>query len=243
MCFWLIKIYIFRVSLVISGLIVHFFLPNYLTKYAFKLCLLGLGTFDTTESEFQEYNDKILHDFYENESKGVMLFNHPSFLDTFVLPSFINKNWLRPVAYGPIFRFPLNLFSDTFNPIYVQSSSTGASKIIKEAILSRNKCEPFILVAPGGSDKKESQRVMTKFRNGAFIARAPILPVIIRYTTNVDRWPIILSLLKRLMGLPVYFKIRVLNPIYPKENESLDDLKDRVKNYMESVPDYSDLHF
>lgn len=243
MCLWLINICLFRLSLLIGGLILHFFLPYHITKYAFKLCLLGLGTFDMTESEFQEYNNNILYDFYNNESKGVMLFNHASFLDTFVLPSFINKNWLRPVAYGPIFKFPLNLFSDTFNPIYVQNGSTGASKIIKEAILLRNKCEPFILVAPGGADKNESQRIMTKFRNGAFIARAPILPVIIRYTTNVDRWPIIFSLLKRLIGFPVYFKIRVLDPIYPEENESLDDLKDRVKKYMESIPNYSDLHF
>ena len=243
MCYWILKIVLFRFSLLLCGLFFHFLLPYNYTKYAFKLCLLGLGTFNTTEPEFEEYNEKKLVDFYENETKGVILFNHPSVLDTFTIPSFINKNWLRPVAYGPIFIFPLNLFSDTFNPIYIQENSKGASVIIKDAILSRKKCEPFVLIAPGGADKNESQRVMTKFRSGAFIPKAPILPIVVRFTTNVDRWPIWVSIIKRLFGLPVYFKVRVLDPIYPRDSESLDQLKNRVKLYMESVPDYTDLHF
>ena len=229
--------------LVIGGLFLHLILPHHLTKYAFKLCLLGFGTFNTTESEFEEHNKKILDNFYTNESKAVILFNHPSFLDTFIIPSFVDKNWLRPVAYGPYFGFPLNLFSNTFNPIYIPKNSKGVSTLITNAILSRNTREPFILIAPGGSDKNESQRVMSKFKYGAFIAKAPILPIVVRYTTNVDRWPIVCATMKRLCGLPVYFKVRVLDPIYPTEDESLDDLKNRVQVYMESVPDYSDLHF
>jgi 1-acyl-sn-glycerol-3-phosphate acyltransferase len=102
----------------------------------------------------------------------------------------------------------------------------------------------MVFIAPGGSDRNESQRVMSNFRSGAFLARAPILPIIIRYTENVNKWPIVSGMIKRLVYLtPVYFKIRVLDPIYPIEDESLEDFKIRVKTQMESVPDYKDLHF
>lgn len=240
----LIKLCLYRFYTVFGGIMLHFILPFQLMKYAFKFSLLGFNVYNTTEPEFEEVNNNKIEDFYTKETKGVCLFNHPSFLDTFVFPSVIDKDKVKPVAYGPYFNFPLNLFSDTFNPIYVQSGSTGVSNIIKNAILTRKSGEPMVFMAPGGSDRNESQRVMSNFRSGAFLAKAPILPIIIRYTENVNKWPIVSGMIKRLVYLtPVYFKIRVLDPIYPIEDESLEDFKIRVKTEMESVPDYKDLHF
>lgn len=234
----------YRIYTTFGGLMLHFILPKELIKSAFKLSLLGLNVHNTTEPEFEEFNNNKIEEFYENETKGVILFNHPSFLDTFVFPSVIDKDKIKPVAYGPYFSFPLNLFSDTFNPIYVQLKNTGVSNIIKQTILNRQRGEPIVFIAPGGADKDISQRVMSDFRNGAFLAKAPILPIVIRYSDNVNRWPILLSLIKRLTYLtPVYFKIRILDPIYIEDNEDLEIFKTRVKNKMESVPDYIDLHF
>lgn len=239
-----ISLCLYRFYIVFGGIMLHFILPKKLIKNAFKLSLLGFNVYNTTEPEFEEFNNNIIKNFYEKETKGLCLFNHPSFLDTFVLPSVIDKDKMRPVAYGPYFMFPLNLFSDTFNPIYVQYNSTGVSNIIKNAILTRKLCDPMIFIAPGGSDRNESQRIMSKFRSGGFLAKAPILPIIIRYSSNVTRWPILLGLIKRIIYItPVYFKIRVLEPIYPIQGEELEDFKTRVKNKMESVPDYKDLHF
>jgi 1-acyl-sn-glycerol-3-phosphate acyltransferase len=239
-----LRLCLYRFYTVFGGLMLHFILPKPLMKFAFKFSLLGFNVYNTTETEFEEVNNNKIEDFYTKETKGVILFNHPSFLDAFVLSSVIDKDKVRPVAYAPYFRFPLNLFSDTFDPIYVQIRSTGVSTIIKDTILSRQRKDKIIFMAPGGADTNESQRVMSKFKSGGFLAKAPILPVVIRYTENVNKWPIISSLIKRLVYFtPVYFKIRVLDPIYPIEDENLEDLKMRVKNKMESVPDYKNLHF
>lgn len=240
----LIKLCLYRFYIVFSGLMLHFILPKPLMKLAFKFSLLGFNVYNTTEPEFEELNNDKIEDFYEKETKGVFLFNHPSFLDSFTFASVIDKDKVKPVAYKPYFKFPLNLLSDTFDPIYVQSTATGVSTIIKNTILSRQRGEKIVFIAPGGSDRNESQRVMSNFRSGAFLARAPILPIIIRYSENVNKWTIVSGMIKRLVYLtPVYFKIRVLDPIYPKEDEILEDFKMRVKTQMESVPDYKDLHF
>lgn len=237
-----LQLCLYRFYTVFGGLMLHFILPKQLMKLAFKFSLLGFNVYNTTEPEFDELNNNRIEDFYTKETKGVILFNHPSFLDSFTFASVIDKDKIKPVVYAPYFSFPLNLFSDTFNPIYVQSGSTGVSTIIKDTILSRQRNEPIVFMAPGGSDRNESQRVMSKFRSGAFLAKAPILPIVIRYSDNVNKWPIVSSLVKRLVYLtPVYFKVRVLDPIYPKENEELEDFKNRVKTEMESVQDYNNL--
>lgn len=240
----LIRMCLYRMYIVFGGIMIHFLLPKELAKFAFKLSLVGFNVYNTTEPEFQKLNNDRITNFYENETKGVFLFNHPSFLDAFAFSSIIDKDKIKPVAYKPYFKFPLNLLSDTFNPIYVESGSTGVSTIIKDTILSRTLSEPMIFIAPGGSDRNESQRVMSKFRSGAFLAKGPILPIVIRYSDNVNRWPIMSSFIKRLVYFtPVFFKIRVLDPIFPKENEILEDFKNRVKTQMESVPDFVNLHF
>jgi len=239
-----LRLYLYRIYCIFGGVMLQFFLPKDYMNVCFKLSLLGFNVYNMTEPEFEEYNNNIIEDFYTKEKKGVFLFNHPSFLDTFTLASVIDKDKVKPVAYAPYFSFPLNLLSDTFNPIYVQKGSTGVSNIIKNAILTRKLGEPMIMMAPGGSDTNDSQRNMNKFRSGAFLARSPILPIIIRYSKNVTRWPILLGMIKRLFYItPVYFKIRVLDPIFPKENEELEDFKNRVKSAMENVPDYENLKF
>lgn len=239
-----IRLCVYRFYFIFGGIMLHFILPKKLMKYAFKLSLLGFNVYNTTEPEFEELNNNRIEDFYKKELKGIFLFNHPSFLDTFAFVSVIDKDKITPIAYGPYFSFPLNLLSDTFNPIYVQSGSTGISNIIKNAILTRKLGEPMIFMAPGGSDRNECQRIMSNFRSGAFLAKGPILPIVIRYSDNVNRWPIVLSLIKRLFYFtPVYFKIRVLDPIFPEEDEKLENFKLRVKSEMESVSDYKDLHF
>lgn len=239
-----LRLCLYRFYTVFGGLMLHFILPKSLMKLAFKFSLLGFNVYNTTEPEFDELNNNRIEDFYEKETKGVFLFNHPSFLDSFTFASVIDKDKIRPVVYRPYFRFPLHLFSDTFNPIYVKYGSTGVSTIIKDTILSRQRKDKIIFIAPGGSDTNESQRNMSKFRSGAFLAKSPILPIIIRYSSNVNRWPILSSMIKRFIYItPVYFKIRVLDPIYPKENEELEDFKNRVKSAMENVPYYENLKF
>lgn len=237
-------LYLYRIYCIFCGVMLQFILPKDYMNLCFKLSLLGFNVYNTTEPEFEEYNNNIIEDFYTTEQKGVFLFNHPSFLDILTFGSVIDKNKVKPVAYGPFFKFPLNLLSDTFNPIYVQKGSTGVSNIIKNTVLNRKLGEQMIFMAPGGSDTNESQRIMNKFRSGAFLAKCPILPIVIRYSRNVNRWPILLGMIKRFIYItPVYFKIRVLDPIYPKYNEELEDFKNRVKSAMENVPDYENLKF
>lgn len=231
----LLRIKLFTCSLILQVMYSDFFV---------NITLFILGIIDKTEPEFKEYNKKHLNKFYNGVDRGLITFNHPSVFDIFAYNTIFKIGKTKAVAYGPYFFWPLRILSDYFNPIYTQLNPTGKSNEIQEYILSRKKGEPMLIIAPGLSDRNTDQRKMSIFKNGAFISRVPILPVVVRYSINVERWPIGKSLLKRFLSFNmVYFKIRVLDPVYPIKDESLEDFKQRVKLYMESVPLYEDLHF
>lgn len=234
-------IFLFRIFLIPCGLIIYLLSPD--KHWGFYVSLFGLGVLDITEKEFIEYNQNQILDFYNNKSKGVVIFNHPSFIDLWAYGTVFNRRIVKPIVYKPNFPYPLSLFSDMFKPIYTHKIKSGQRKVIQEYLLSRKPREPLILISPSGGDTFADHRKLNEFKDSAFISRVPILPVVVRYSSGVERWPILKSLIKRLLGLPVYFKIRVLDPIYPMEDESIESVKKRTKALMESVPLLDDLHY
>ncbi|WOL11806.1 lysophospholipid acyltransferase LPEAT1 isoform X1 [Canna indica] len=123
----------------------------------------------------------------ESQRPGVIVSNHISYLDILYhmssfFPSFVAK---RSVAKLPL----VGLISKCLGCVYVQreSKSTdfkGVSGVVTERIheAHKNKLFPMMLLFPEGTTTNGDY--LLPFKSGAFLAKVPVLPVILRYPYN-----------------------------------------------------------
>ncbi|KAL3505275.1 hypothetical protein ACH5RR_035116 [Cinchona calisaya] len=115
---------------------------------------------------------------------GVIVSNHVSYLDILYhmsssFPSFVAK---RSVAKLPL----VGLISKCLGCVYVQRESKssdfkGVSGIVNERIKEahQNKSAPMMMLFPEGTTTNGD--FLLPFKTGAFLAKTPVLPVILRY--------------------------------------------------------------
>ncbi|KAL6504399.1 Lysophospholipid acyltransferase lpeat1 [Orobanche gracilis] len=115
---------------------------------------------------------------------GVIISNHVSYIDILYhmsssFPSFVAK---RSVAKLPL----VGLISKCLGCVYVQrelksSDSKGVSAVITERIREahQNKSAPKMMLFPEGTTTNGDY--ILPFKTGAFLANAPVLPIILRY--------------------------------------------------------------
>ncbi|KAL0314729.1 UNVERIFIED_CONTAM: Lysophospholipid acyltransferase LPEAT1 [Sesamum angustifolium] len=120
----------------------------------------------------------------ELEIPGAIISNHVSYLDILYhmsssFPSFVAK---RSVAKLPL----VGLISKCLGCVYVQrelksSDFKGVSGIVNERIREahQNKFAPKMMLFPEGTTTNGDY--LLPFKTGAFLAKAPVLPVILRY--------------------------------------------------------------
>ncbi|KAK4390670.1 Lysophospholipid acyltransferase LPEAT1 [Sesamum angolense] len=120
----------------------------------------------------------------ELERPGAIISNHVSYLDILYhmsssFPSFVAK---RSVAKLPL----VGLISKCLGCVYVQrelksSDFKGVSGIVNERIREahQNKFAPKMMLFPEGTTTNGDY--LLPFKTGAFLAKAPVLPVILRY--------------------------------------------------------------
>ncbi|TQD70130.1 hypothetical protein C1H46_044333 [Malus baccata] len=120
----------------------------------------------------------------EPERPGAIISNHVSHLDTLYhmsnsFPSFVAK---RSVAKLPL----VGLISKCLGCVYVQRESKSSDfKGVAGAVTERvkeahqNKSAPPIMLFPEGTTTNGD--FLLPFKTGAFLAKAPVLPVILRY--------------------------------------------------------------
>ncbi|CAN4122802.1 unnamed protein product [Withania somnifera] len=120
----------------------------------------------------------------ELERPGVIVSNHISYLDILYhmsssFPSFVAK---RSVAKLPL----VGLISKCLGCVYVQRESKspdfkGVSGVVNERIREahQNKSAPTMLLFPEGTTTNGD--FLLPFKSGAFLAGAPVQPVILRY--------------------------------------------------------------
>ncbi|XP_020108342.1 lysophospholipid acyltransferase LPEAT1 isoform X2 [Ananas comosus] len=120
----------------------------------------------------------------ESERPGVIVSNHISHLDILYhmsssFPSFVAK---RSVARLPL----VGLISKCLGCVYVQRESKtsdfkGVSGVVTERIREahENKLSPMMLLFPEGTTTNGGY--LLPFKTGAFLAKVPVLPVILRY--------------------------------------------------------------
>ena len=123
-----------------------------------------------------------------------------------------------------------------WNCLIIENKNNNTKKIT-ENVLNRKKNDPLLLIAPGGAEgmNQEKEYELCEFRTGAFVSKSPVLPILISYkpyiyfNNNIDKLKYILNLINR---EKIYYKITILDPIYPEENDTIESFKDRVYNIM-----------
>ncbi|THU70912.1 hypothetical protein C4D60_Mb08t30000 [Musa balbisiana] len=120
----------------------------------------------------------------ESERPGAVVSNHISYVDILYhmsssFPSFVAK---RSVAKLPL----VGLISKCLGCVYVQRESKssdfkGVSGVVTERIQEahENKLCPMMLLFPEGTTTNGDY--LLPFKSGAFLAKVPVLPVILRY--------------------------------------------------------------
>ncbi|KAL8466619.1 hypothetical protein ACS0TY_035606 [Phlomoides rotata] len=118
------------------------------------------------------------------ETPGAIVSNHVSYIDILYhmsssFPSFVSK---RSVAKIPL----VGLISKCLGCVYVQrelksSDFKGVSGVITERVREahKNKQAPKIMLFPEGTTTNGDY--LLPFKTGAFLAKAPVLPVILKY--------------------------------------------------------------
>ena len=81
---------------------------------------------------------------------------------------------------------------------------------------------------------QEDEFKLSKFKTGAFVTLSPILPVIIKFNpyykdpkTTEETVSYIVENTNNLS-----YKIKILDPIYPQENDTIESFRDRVYDKM-----------
>ncbi|KAF7829696.1 lysophospholipid acyltransferase LPEAT1 isoform X1 [Senna tora] len=138
----------------------------------------------TISSFFFQCEKEGKHQSEEMGPPGVIISNHVSYLDILYhmsssFPSFVAK---RSVAKLPL----VGLISKCLGCVYVQRESKssdfkGVSGVVTDRIREahQNKSAPIMMLFPEGTTTNGD--FLLPFKTGGFLARAPVLPVILRY--------------------------------------------------------------
>ncbi|KAL7616304.1 lysophospholipid acyltransferase LPEAT1 isoform X1 [Lactuca sativa] len=174
----------------------------------------------------------------EDERPGVIISNHVSHLDILYhmsssFPSFVAK---RSVGKLPL----VGLISQCLGCVYVQresksSNTKGVSAVVNERIQEahENKSAPMMMLFPEGTTTNGDY--ILPFKTGAFLAKAPVLPVILKYPYErfSPAWDSISGVRHVILLLCQFvnkMSVTRLPVYYPSQEE-----KDNPKLYAENV--------
>ncbi|GMH03384.1 hypothetical protein Nepgr_005223 [Nepenthes gracilis] len=174
----------------------------------------------------------------EHERPGAIISNHVSYLDILYhmsssFPSFVAK---RSVAKLPM----VGLISKCLGCVYVQRESKssdfkGVSGVVTERIKEAHESEhaPVMMLFPEGTTTNGD--FLLPFKTGAFLAKAPVLPVVLRYPYQrfSPAWDSISGfrhVIYLLCQFANYMEVKRLPVYYPSKEE-----KDDPKLYANNV--------
>ncbi|KAM0954453.1 putative plasmalogen synthase [Dioscorea sansibarensis] len=153
-----------------------------LGRFLSRLMLFNLGFYWISERKVLQNDCRGIT--MESERPGAIVSNHLSYLDILYhmsssFPSFVAK---RSVAKLPL----VGLISKCLGCVYVQRESKslkfkGVAGIVTERIRQahQNKYAPMMMLFPEGTTTNGD--FLLPFKTGTFLAKAPVLPVIIKY--------------------------------------------------------------
>ncbi|XP_047336290.1 lysophospholipid acyltransferase LPEAT1-like isoform X2 [Impatiens glandulifera] len=206
-------------------------------KFLSRAILFSMGFYWIKEIPLHQEGD-CKHQDEDIERPGVIISNHVSYLDilyhmSYFFPSFVAK---RSVAKLPL----VGLISKCMGCVYVQRESKssdfkGVSGVVNERIREAHEKEdaPLMMLFPEGTTTNGN--FLLPFKTGAFLAKAPVRPVILRYPYErfSPAWDSISGVrhvILLLCQFVNYLEVLQLPVYYPSQEE-----KDDPKLYAENV--------
>jgi len=174
------------------------------------------------------------YDFKKKHSNGIAIFNHTSHVDGVILLNELKEPISVVCAKNIIIELSKKLVQKWKCLVVEPNKST--TKQITEKVLSRKNSEPLLFIAPSGAEGMEEQdeNKIGTFKTGAFVSLSPVLPVIIKYNPYVftEDVHIIESMINIINKPKISYCVKILDPIYPKENDNIETFKNRVYEIM-----------
>lgn len=174
----------------------------------------------------------------QSEEHAVLVFNHVLFTDIALLVGYIDR--LSFVGRKEHLEVPLiHWIAHSLSCIPVPSSDprqTVTDQII-ERVLARKKGEPLLAIAPDAAIPATAETgPISPFRTGAFMARAKVVPVVIRYFPEMPAWhagqTMIDVMKERWQGPPLSVAMCVLPAMHVLPGEDPVAFRERVRSAM-----------
>ncbi len=207
------------------------FIPRFMFSWFMVNVLGGLCHVSGTVEGTKTYNK-----FKKEQSKGVILFTHPTFYDAVVLHH-ISNDCLRGVIKSQYVTGPLKLLVWKLQMVVVESYKAQLSSRLTDWISHRKCGEDLICLAPAGTTLcvNANQVDIPVFRKGAFWSLPPILPFVMYYS-HIEVWDkqsVLQIIFERMTGPYITYHAMAMEPIFPQENEEVDGYIKRVQIYMQ----------
>lgn len=219
----------------ILSIIILILSGNSIVLYYFGNILSKLFSFNYI---YEQNNINLIDKYVNSNEKFLMVFNHRSPFDTIVCLSLFKRNtYLLKTYYGKA--IPLsNYIFKYMNLLSVQEKNT-TDEIINYT-KNRKYGQNVLALAPDQCKLPDEiiNDGVGSFRTGAFVGMFPIMPIIIKYNNNfLDfKWEnnetFLHCLFKVFLYKDYFIKVKVLDMVYPDENSSIEEYRDKVHNIM-----------
>lgn len=174
------------------------------------------------------------YDFKKKHSNGIATFNHTSHVDGVILLNELKEPISVVCAKNIIIELSKKLVQKWKCLVVEPNKST--TEQITQKVLSRKNSEPLLFIAPSGAEGmiEQDETKIGKFKTGAFVSLSPVLPVIIKYDPYVftEDVHIIESMINIINKPKISYCVKILDPIYPRENDNIETFKNRVYEVM-----------
>lgn len=193
-----------------------------------KNLLENLNVYGTIEN-LEKY-----YDFKKKHTNGIALFTHTSYLDGLILAKELKEAPSFICLRKPLISYMYDI-AKKWNCLIIEPKQNN-SKVITSAVLDRNKNERLLLIAPTGSDMEQTDEFkLNEFKTGAFISLSPVLPILIVYNPHIyieKKSSQIDGILDIIKNEKLNYKVKILDPIYPNKEDTIESYKSRVYNIM-----------
>ena len=174
------------------------------------------------------------YEFKKKHSNGIAVFNHTTHVDGIILLNELREPISIVCAKNIMIELSKKII-EKWKCLVVEPNRSTTEQITKK-VLSRKNSEPLLFIAPSGSEGmvEQDENKMGIFKTGAFVSLSPVLPVIIKYNPYVftENVHIIESMINIINKGKVSYCVKILDPIYPKETDSIESFKNRVYDIM-----------
>lgn len=188
---------------------------------------------------YDQNNINLIDKYIDSNEKFLVVFNHRTAFDVITCLSIFKRNTYLLKTEFPK-SIPLSKYVFKYmNLLTVEEKNNTSQKII-DYTNTRKYGQNVLALAPDQCKFPDEiiNDGMGEFKTGAFVGMFPIMPIIIKYNdAYLDfKWEngetFIHSLLKVFLYRNYKIKVRVLDMVYPDENSTIDQYKDKVRNIM-----------